>query len=263
MCAWQVTTGRLAIPGKVGAPERDRTRGVADKPKKSHKSKTDLKQQRGISKKSKKQAVARSGIRQRSDDSLHTDRDKGGYDGDAALRQLKKFGAKEDWIVKVYPPDDIDEIDTVHWFMRVLDGLTETIRNETDMKKSDIVIKSAVWLETNSLTAIAKGYPPESCDIEFVKSYGPQSFFEKRYPQLLQKQPLPRQKKNQNPPQTLGSARVFDSSSSDSDGPISKGARRAAIAAAASAAQPAAQPCQRPKRNCLTFDGAAWNIGTQ
>lgn len=151
--------------------------------------------------------------------------------------------------------------------MRVLDGLTETIRNETGIKKSDIVIKSAAWLETNSLTTLAKGYPPESCDIEFVKSYGPQSFFEKRYPQLLQKQPLPRQKKNQKPFQTLASARLLASSSSDSDDPISKGARRAAIAAAASAAQPAAasaaQPCQRPKRTRLTFDGAAWNIGTQ
>jgi len=149
MSQFQITRGRGSVSDKPGAPERDRTRGGSDKRKGSSKPKKHQTKINDVPK-----AKRRKGQSE-------------GYEGDAALRYLKKYGAKEGWVLECYPRAK----STGRWFMRVENGL---VMNDD---KGNIVIKSCRWLEENSLTEVAKQFKPEPCDIEWVKAYGPLQFF--------------------------------------------------------------------------------------
>ena len=57
------------------------------------------------------------------------------------------------------------------WFLVVEDGSTYTTADGNTM------IKELRWLEQGSLTKFAKGFKPESLDIEMVMAYGEPGFF--------------------------------------------------------------------------------------
>ena len=162
MSQFQIARGRGSVSQKPGAPERDRTRGLfADKPKGSSKP--------------KKHAASKTNKRNRNKHSDHSEpehskpkRQKSeGYNDDAALRHLKRFGAKEGWILECYPKAK----STGRWFMRVENGLV------TNDFQGNVVIRSCRWLEENSLTEVDTRFKPEPCDIQWVKAYGPSHFF--------------------------------------------------------------------------------------
>ena len=166
---FQEMRGRQSGPSNPGAPERDRTRGGSDKRKGSSKPKKHQTKGTVVHK-----ATASSSIKRNrnklSDGCSESKRQKGqseGYEGDAALRHLQKYGAKEGWFLECYPRAK----STGRWFMRVENGL---VMNNAE---GNIVIRSCRWLEENSLTEVAKQFKPEPCDIEWVKAYGPLQFF--------------------------------------------------------------------------------------
>jgi hypothetical protein len=122
--------GRCFVSNKPGAPEIDRTRGISDK-RKGSKSKTNANK--------KRRAVI---LHEPSSSKRHrknTD-ERQGYEKDDAQRHLKKFGAKEGWILECYTPDNLLTGD--RWFMRVENGLT--------MKDAEgnTLIKTCQWMKT-------------------------------------------------------------------------------------------------------------------
>jgi hypothetical protein len=166
MSQFQTQRGREFVSTKPGAPEQDRTRGTADIRKGSSKHKTT----------NDKPSQKRS--RPKNDVSTHSSnkpskrqQEPKGYEGDDAQRHLKKFGAKEGWLVECYPKD---KYSTERWFMRVENGLTVTD------DQGDILIRKCRWLESNSVTTLCSSgiwATPDTCDIESVKAYGPPDFF--------------------------------------------------------------------------------------
>ena len=169
MSQFQITRGRGSVPDKPGAPERDRTRGGSDKRKGCSKPKKHQPKGTVVHKATASSSIKRN-RNKHSDGYSESKRQKGqseGYEGDAALRHLKKYGAKEGWFLECYPRAK----STGRWFMRVENGL---VMNDAE---GNIVIRSCRWLEENSLTEVAKQFKPEPCDIEWVKAYGPLQFF--------------------------------------------------------------------------------------
>ena len=91
-----------------------------------------------------------------------------GYEGDAAIRKLERHGAKEGWLVEVYPAKGFE---TERWFMKVQDGSTYTSAD------GDTMIKEMVWLEEGSLTKVDKKFQPEPMDVAMAMAYGEQAYF--------------------------------------------------------------------------------------
>jgi hypothetical protein len=147
LCQFQQRRGRSDVSAKPGAPERERTRGVADRRKGESKRKRYEEMSSSIQSHRKKKRTI--------DDRL--------YKGDDALRYLKRHGAKQGWILEVYPSDDY-----VHerWYMEVENGSRKDVSGDT-------YITSCCWLKTNSLEREPTFKRPASCDIEMVKACGP------------------------------------------------------------------------------------------
>jgi hypothetical protein len=141
MCEWQEADGRSCVHSAVGAPESARTRGLADIPRGSKKRK------RG------------------NDDAVPKYK---GYEGDAAIKKIRKNGAKEGWIVELYPATGHEQ---ERWFAKVQDGSTYV------NAEGEVMMKELIWLELGSLTKKAKGMNAEPIDIMMVKAYGERSFF--------------------------------------------------------------------------------------
>ncbi len=148
LCQFQQRRGRSDVSAKPGAPERDRTRGVADRRKGESKRKRYEELPSSVQSYRKKKRTI-------DEDRL--------YEGDDALRYLKRHGAKQGWILEVYPSDDY-----LHerWFMEVENGSRKDVAGDT-------FITSCWWLKTNSLERDLTFKRPASCDIEMVKACGP------------------------------------------------------------------------------------------
>ncbi len=174
MCDWQKTTDRCVPARGPGAPERNRTRGVADKPtgaSKPKKRKKDAEKTDEPKHKKRKHKTKRTGPLQAAVSDV-------GCEGDNAIRHISKFGAKEGFIIEVYLPDDHPTPDDL-WFARVETGLTYTDAN------SDVFVKKIKWLAPNNLTQLSKTHSKGvSCDVQSVKAYGPLKYFQTKYPQL-------------------------------------------------------------------------------
>ena len=177
MCEWQKETGRGVPDLRPGAPERDRTRGGWERKKgasKSKKRKNDAEKTDEQKRKKTKHKPKQTGAPQVPDVVDPTK----GYEGDAAMRHISKFGATEGFIIEVYIPDDHPTPDDL-WFCRVVNGLTYTDAN------SDVFVKKIKWLAPNNLTQLEKTQPKsEPCDIQSVKAYGPLKYFQTKYPHL-------------------------------------------------------------------------------
>ena len=103
MCDWQASHGRGSVAVSAGHPETDRTRGVADRPKKKHSAKSPKVQSTNKHKRAKIKVGAGNN-------------DGGGgaaavqsapyFDEcDAAQRFLQKHGAHEGWILELFVND--------------------------------------------------------------------------------------------------------------------------------------------------------------
>ena len=147
LCQFQQRRGRSDVSAKPGAPERERTRGVADRRKGESKRKRYEEMSSSIQSHRKKKRTI--------DDRL--------YKGDDALRYLKRHGAKQGWILEVYPSDDyLHETCS----LQVENGSRKDVAGDT-------FITSCWWLKTNSLERDLTFKRPASCDIEMVKACGP------------------------------------------------------------------------------------------
>ena len=86
------------------------------------------------------------------------------------MRHIKKFGAKEGWVVEVY-----NDADDNRWFMLVENGFTYE-----QPRTGDILIKACKWLKPNSVTELEEETKNKTfnCDIDTVKAYGPPEYFD-------------------------------------------------------------------------------------
>jgi hypothetical protein len=153
---FQEMRSRQCVFTRPGAPERDRTRGIADKAK-------------GTSKpKSKRQRVENpETVKSKKHRSSHSQEK--GYKEDAAVRHLQKHGAKIGWILECYPdPEGLKKKE--RWFMRVENGL------KTKDSKGETHITSCLWMKANSITEVFNE-KAVSCEVLSVAACGPPSFF--------------------------------------------------------------------------------------
>jgi hypothetical protein len=82
---------------------------------------------------------------------------------------LLKHGAKEGWIVEVYP--DVDSaayVPGARWFRLIVNGLVHGHEEHEQ-------IKATRWFVDNSVTQLQDEYHLEPCDIRSVKAYGPKT----------------------------------------------------------------------------------------
>ncbi len=86
------------------------------------------------------------------------------------MRHIKKFGAKEGWVVEVY-----NDLDSNRWFMLVENGFTYP-----KPRSADILIKACKWFKPNSVTELEEKTKNKTfnCDILSVKAYGPPEYFD-------------------------------------------------------------------------------------
>lgn len=168
MCEWHEAEGRSRVLSAAGAPESLRTRGPADKPRGS--SNSSNKRQRKGGKGGEKSGEAVKGHKRKKSRSEKdaAGHKHNGYEGDAAIRKIRKFGAIEGWIVETYPKAGLEH---ERWFMEVMDGSTYV------SLEGDTMIKKLRWMEEGSVTKVAMGYAPKSLDTEMVKAYGKAEFF--------------------------------------------------------------------------------------
>ena len=160
MCDWQEAAGRGQQLRHPGPAERNRTRGKADKAKGAKK---------GAKKKAPKKVQVEKGstakkrpkVSATAPSSLSS-----GLSGDKAVRHIKKFGAKEGWIVEVY-----NDTDANRWFMLIQNGFTYK-----HPRTGDILIKACKWFKANSVTEL-QGWKTSPCDVETVVRYGPPEYF--------------------------------------------------------------------------------------
>ena len=181
MCEFQTSRGRQRASHAPGAPETDRTRGIADRRKKRKSGEADRRKKGkrvdDVTKHNKRSKTSNlpektTSKRHKSGASVASEPETTceGWKEDAAQRHLNRFGAKVGCIVECYPP--ANDADQGRWFARIEDGLTYTDSN------GDVFIKACRWLKVNSVNEIDKDYAcAEPCDIESVKAYGPPSFF--------------------------------------------------------------------------------------
>jgi hypothetical protein len=93
------------------------------------------------------------------------------FDGkvlESARAYLRRWGAREGWIVEVFPDRDHPEYEPGdRWFMTITNGLVqgpETAQHITACK----------WMKKNSVATLdSRWRQPESCEILQVKAYGP------------------------------------------------------------------------------------------
>jgi hypothetical protein len=86
-----------------------------------------------------------------------------------ARDMLLKHGAKEGWIVEVYP--DVDSkayVPGARWFRLIVNGL---VYGHEEYEQ----IKATRWFVDNSVTQLQDEYHIEPCDIRSVKAYGPKT----------------------------------------------------------------------------------------
>jgi hypothetical protein len=166
MCDWQEAAGRGQQLRHPGPAERDRTRGRADRQKGAKQSakkkapKTVQCNQGSSAKRRRKVSATPS--------SLITELS--GLSGDKAVRHIKRFGAKEGWVVEVY-----NDLDTDRWFMLVENGFTYP-----KPRSEDILIKACKWFKPNSVTELDEKTKNKTfnCDVLSVKAYGPPEYFD-------------------------------------------------------------------------------------
>ena len=82
---------------------------------------------------------------------------------------LLKHGAKEGWIVEVYP--DVDSkvyVPGARWFRLIVNGL---VYGHEEYEQ----IKATRWFVDNSVTQLQDEDHLEPCDIRSVKAYGPKT----------------------------------------------------------------------------------------
>jgi hypothetical protein len=147
--------GRGAVHSTAGAPQSLRTRGPADRPRGSSKGKRSREAEKTSGSKQKKAKKS----------TAHAYK---GYEGDAAITKLRKHGAKEGWLVEVYPAKGFEH---ERWFMKVQDGSTYK------SAEGDTMITELVWLEEGSLTKANKKFTPESLDVMMARAYGEPGYF--------------------------------------------------------------------------------------
>jgi hypothetical protein len=150
---WHEAEGRSCVHSAAGAPQSLRTRGLADKPRGSSK-KRRRQEEEGIGEVETDKGKKRKKPRSRKDAASHKHK---GYEGDAAMKKIRKFGANEGWIVETYPKTRFEH---ERWFMKVLDGSSYVSEDGETTKKK------LIWMEQGSVTKLAKGYQPKALGIE-------------------------------------------------------------------------------------------------
>jgi hypothetical protein len=164
MCQFQDRRGRENVRTQPGAPEYDRTRGRADKPKGTSKPKNKASHSHGKSKPKSSGHNIITGISKKKVSRTEYEF----YEGDAAQLYLQKHGARTGWVLECY-----NDTNTDRWFMTVQDG--STIKDA----EGNILIKSCVWMMANSITERDAEYrKPYTCDVDIVKACGTPNFFQ-------------------------------------------------------------------------------------
>ena len=161
MCDWQEAAGRGRQLRHPGPAERDRTRGRADRAKGAKQS---------AKKKAPKTVDQGSNAKKRQKVSATPSTISTGLSGDKAVRHIKRFGAKEGWVVEVY-----NDLDSNRWFMLIENGFTYP-----KPRSEDILIKACKWFKPNSVTELDEKtkHKTFNCDILSVKAYGPPEYFD-------------------------------------------------------------------------------------
>ena len=245
MCDWQEAAGRGQQLRHPGPGESARTRGPADRTKGA---------KRTVKRKtSGEKGQIDKGSTAKKRQKVSTT-EPSGLEGIQARRYIKKFGAKEGWVVEVLNDQNSDR-----WFMLVENGFTYPKPHT-----GDILIKACKWFKANSVTEL-QGWKTSPCDVETITGYGPPEYFNitqvehPAAPKTAAKAAISAGAAAAPTHFGGGSAAVSskrttdsvnvssDSDDSDPDAPISKEAIKMAKASAAAAKAAAAQKPEQPK----------------
>lgn len=164
-----IVTSRAA-PNPVGHPTSKRLQGWWERGKfagAKHDGSKAQQECRPVSQQQTRHASQQSDAGQElRPDSWHVN-----FDGkvlESARAYLRRWGAREGWIVEVFPDRDHPEYEPGdRWFMTITNGLVqgpETAQHITACK----------WMKKNSVATLdSRWRQPESCEILQVKAYGP------------------------------------------------------------------------------------------
>ena len=90
-----------------------------------------------------------------------------GLEGQAARKMLLKTGAKEKWVIEVYPDDQNPKYaGGDRWFLEIVNGLV------CGSHKAEYIL-SCRWFQKNSVTNFEANEPLTPIQILAVKGYGP------------------------------------------------------------------------------------------